>query len=305
MFFIPVALFFYFEVRVLCALFTEGGSGASKFFRKKAVRIAAAACVVLAVVVLVDAFFIEPDWVVKEMLAISSPKLKKRVKIVAICDLHTEGYGKRHEKALQIVREAQPDIILLGGDYLNGSRFEYLPELRRFVSQLEAPFGVYAVGGNFDFTQCPAEMFEELGVRWLENETVFFEELGLSICGLRCIWDLAEMDRRFLKTVANENSDSFMLLLTHYPNHIEEPQVTPVDLYFCGHTHGGQIRLPLWGAIITLSKLGKKYECGHYIHGNTHVYVSRGLGMEGGSVPRVRFLCRPEVTVIELTPVGR
>jgi predicted MPP superfamily phosphohydrolase len=58
----------------------------------------------------------------------------------------------------------------------------------------------------------------------------------------------------------------------------------------------------LWGAIITLSKLGKKYECGHYRHRDMDVYVNRGLGMEGGAVPRVRFLCRPEIAVIDVGP---
>lgn len=75
-----------------------------------------------------------------------------------------------------------------------------------------------------------------------------------------------------------------------------------VDLYLCGHTHGGQIRLPFFGALITSSDLGKRYEAGRYQQNNTTLYVSRGLGMEGLGAPRARFLSPPEI--IEWTLMG-
>jgi predicted MPP superfamily phosphohydrolase len=75
-----------------------------------------------------------------------------------------------------------------------------------------------------------------------------------------------------------------------------------VDLYLCGHTHGGQVALPLYGALVTLSKFGKKYESGMYTVGDTILYVNRGIGMEGGLTPKVRFLARPEITVFDIVP---
>jgi hypothetical protein len=77
-----------------------------------------------------------------------------------------------------------------------------------------------------------------------------------------------------------------------------------VDLYFCGHTHGGQIRLPLLGALITSSELGKRYEMGRYKEKGTTLYVSRGLGMEGLGAPRARFLSPPEVILWNLSGAG-
>jgi predicted MPP superfamily phosphohydrolase len=68
-----------------------------------------------------------------------------------------------------------------------------------------------------------------------------------------------------------------------------------VDLYLCGHTHGGQIRLPGFGALITSSEFWKRYEMGRYEENGTTLYVSRGLGMEGLGAPRARFLSRPEI----------
>jgi predicted MPP superfamily phosphohydrolase len=73
-----------------------------------------------------------------------------------------------------------------------------------------------------------------------------------------------------------------------------------VDLYLAGHTHGGQIRLPLFGAVFTASAYGKRYEQGHYSVGDTTLYVSRGIGMEGMGAPRARFLCPPEIVVVNL-----
>jgi len=75
-----------------------------------------------------------------------------------------------------------------------------------------------------------------------------------------------------------------------------------VDLYCAGHTHGGQVALPFYGALVTFSKYGKRFETGLYRVGETRLYVSRGIGMEGGKIPRVRFCSRPEVTVIEIHP---
>jgi predicted MPP superfamily phosphohydrolase len=79
--------------------------------------------------------------------------------------------------------------------------------------------------------------------------------------------------------------------------------VNCADLYLCGHTHGGQIRLPLFGALITSSDFWKRYEMGRYEEGHTTLYVSRGLGMEGMGAPRARFLAPPEIVLWTLKGV--
>ena len=77
-----------------------------------------------------------------------------------------------------------------------------------------------------------------------------------------------------------------------------------MDLYCAGHTHGGQVALPLYGALITLSKYGKRYEAGLYHEKDTWLYVNRGIGMDGGFAPRVRFWSVPELTVIDIRPAA-
>ena len=78
-----------------------------------------------------------------------------------------------------------------------------------------------------------------------------------------------------------------------------------MDLYLAGHTHGGQIRLPLYGPMATGSRYGRRYAAGLFQEKDTTLYVSRGLGFEGGGMPRARFLCRPEAVNIELTGRAR
>ena len=74
-----------------------------------------------------------------------------------------------------------------------------------------------------------------------------------------------------------------------------------VDLYLAGHTHGGQWRVPGFGALLTSSQYWKRYEAGAYREGDTQLYVSRGIGLEGFGTPRARFFCPPEVVSIALT----
>ena len=80
------------------------------------------------------------------------------------------------------------------------------------------------------------------------------------------------------------------ILLYHAPDLMPQAADHAIDLYLCGHTHGGQVRLPGHGAILTSSQYGKRYEMGHYSKGQTHMYVSRGVGMEGLSAPRAGHL---------------
>jgi len=97
--------------------------------------------------------------------------------------------------------------------------------------------------------------------------------------------------------------DKFNIFLYHSPDLIEDVKDSNVDLYLAGHTHGGQVCLPFYGAIITFSKFGKKYEAGRYKVGDAELYVNRGLGMEGGKAPRVRFFARPEIAVFDIVPM--
>ena len=145
-------------------------------------------------------------------------------------------------------------------------------------------------------------LVEGTGVTWLEQEMVTVDVRGqaVTLVGVACSHhretDIARLDQ----AMAGVPSDAFTLLLYHSPDLIAEAAEHGIDLYLGGHTHGGQLRLPLYGAMATSSIYGKEYEAGLYERDGTRMYISRGIGFEGGPMPRARFLCRPEVISLEL-----
>jgi uncharacterized protein len=111
--------------------------------------------------------------------------------------------------------------------------------------------------------------------------------------------------RGFFPALADLPADGPAVMICHppYPDAVPERDASRIDLICAGHTHGGQVALPFYGALLTFSKFGKRYERGLYpLDAGGYMYVSRGIGMEGFRMPRVRFCARPEVALIELVP---
>jgi uncharacterized protein len=231
------------------------------------------------------------------------------LRILQITDIHLEHPTRREEELLARVTAIQPDLIVLTGDYINTTYLhnpDTLAEIRQILSQLYAPYGVYAVNGSVDSVASMQGIFNGLeNIIVLNDETLPLAFPGgtLTLVGVanREQRHNNDRDRNMLKSLMSDlPSDAYTLLLHHTPDLIETASATGVDLYLAGHTHGGQIRLPFYGALITFSEYGKQYEMGQYQVGPTTLYVSRGIGLEGGSLPRIRFLCPPELVLVEL-----
>jgi hypothetical protein len=122
----------------------------------------------------------------------------------------------------------------------------------------------------------------------------------LTIIGMDCTHYLPRDRAQLAQLTAQVPDDAPQLFLYHSPELMPEAAEIGIDLYVCGHTHGGQVRLPLVGPLLTSSQLGRKYVMGLYREGRTHLYVSRGVGLEGLSAPRVRFLAPPEITLFTI-----
>jgi predicted MPP superfamily phosphohydrolase len=228
------------------------------------------------------------------------------VRVIQIADLHVERYSFRENDVIQRVNAFQPDIIVLTGDYLNLSRLNdptAAEHFRRFASQLEAPYGTYAVRGTVEPTpESMARLVQGTGLVWLEQETVTVNVRGqpVTLAGVACSHE-QELDAvRLTETLDGVPASAFTILLYHSPDLIREAAGHQVDLYLAGHTHGGQIRLPFYGPLVTFSRYGRRYASGLFQEGGTTMIVSRGLGFEGMGLPRVRFLCRPEIVSLEL-----
>lgn len=230
------------------------------------------------------------------------------LRLLHISDLHVERMGRREQQVLELARQLQPDMILLSGDYVNLSNVDdpqTHADVRRVLAGLAAPLGVYAVLGSPPVDRRSAGLFAGLDVHLLRDEVCLVDAGGgrrMALVGMDCSHDMARDGERLRRLTSSLPAGAYRLLLYHSPDLMPAAVELGIDLYLCGHTHGGQIRLPLYGALITSSRLGKRFEMGHYQMGRTHLYVSRGVGLEGLGAPRLRFLCRPEVTLITLQP---
>ena len=306
---------------VACVLFIHAPIllfAAAFVFRRKASKTSLIILLasLLLVAVGVDAFFIEPHWLEVSRVTISSPKIERPLRIVFIADLQTDAITPYEEDVLQRALAEKPDIILFGGDYLQVGRDRW-NDLRREANQLlkkcelKAPHGVFAVQGNIDSWNPWPLIFTGLPVVVVRSTTSF------DVAGIRltCLSKADSFNTHFrLENIANkeaaeggefaegdESTAPFHLVLGHAPDYALGR--VSADLLLAGHTHGGQVRLPGLGPIMTLSRVPRNWASGvTELPGGGKLIVSRGIGMERHGSPRVRFLCRPELAVIDLVP---
>lgn len=262
-------------------------------------------------ILLVESYgmYIEPFNLGTTTLKESAPQFVdgRPLRIVQLSDLHVERITRREEAMLAEINALTPDIIVLTGDYVN---IDYRTDpkthadIRAVLSELHAPYGVYAITGTtgVDIPEAMDAIFTGLDIQILDNEivTISLPNDDLYLIGVTLSNNLPH-DRETLTALMNTlPEEAYTLLLYHSPDIIYTAAETGVDLYLAGHTHGGQVRLPFYGAIVTASFYGKEFEMGRYSRAATTLYVSRGIGMEGLDFPRVRFLSPPELVLVEL-----
>lgn len=243
--------------------------------------------------VCIDAFLIEPNWVELKRLDIPA-NISKPLTILHLSDLHIEPNAVAREQWLiEQVEQLSPDLVLITGDIHQMDNMDAV-SCRRVLEHIRAPMGVYGVVG-YDSVSVLNDADPELLM--LRDKAIVLERDGDTI-GL-VGFDSAMQVEALCAQVGNTD---FRIVMNHAPDLADTVAGNTMDLYLCGHTHGGQVRIPFWGAIITNCASGKKYEAGLYRNGQTWIYTSRGLGLEPRPAPQVRFLCRPEITLITLVP---
>jgi predicted MPP superfamily phosphohydrolase len=256
---------------------------------------------VLGIVCFLYAYFVEPYKLEVSDVIITTDKLKKtELVVVQISDLHCDMKVRNEPKLVRTINKINPDIIVFTGDGLNTEK-----ALRLFKSimvSLKAKLGKFVVRGNYDWYWRNIDLLGGTGFTELDGRTVILSKDAeqFSISGISSAGK--NKDLSFLYEIP---PNSYNILLYHFPGINEELSGVNIDLFLSGHTHGGQVALPFYGAMVTLSKYGKKYEKGRYNIGGKVLYVNRGVGMEGGFVPRLRFLARPEITVFHIKPIVR
>jgi uncharacterized protein len=273
-----------------------------------ALRIGAAAACCLAPVG-AYASFVEPERLQLERA--EAPLAPERVgerplRIGLLADLQFEEIGSHEREAVDRLMDERPDLILLAGDYHQGGPEKFrqnLPALRELMRRLDAPAGVYAVQGDVENIPEAHVVMDGTGVRLLVNEIVRVRlgDRRIAIGGVELAYwtgaaraTVAELERR-------PGGADVRLLLAHRPDAVRLLRGTRVDLTLAGHTHGGQVQLPLIGPPNTASGVPRDVAAGglHEIDGRP-IYVSRGVGVERAQAPRLRLGAVPEVSVITL-----
>ena len=230
-------------------------------------------------------------------------------RIAQVSDLHNAEFGDRNQRLLEMLREAEPDMIAITGDLID-SRKTNIAVALAFAEEAVKFAPCYYVSGNHEARvseyQDLKTGLEAAGVTVLDDAQVKTEVSGESITVIGVndpsfhadylTGDAAVIDQK-LSELATEDA-GFAILLSHRPELFDTYVAHDMDLVLTGHAHGGQFRLPLIGGLIAPKQgLFPKYDDGLYSEGNTNMIVSRGLG---NSIIPFRFNNRPEVVLIEL-----
>lgn len=259
---------------------------------------------------------IEPAWFDTTHLTLRLPRLTpafQGYRLVQISDIHADSIFMTVDRLaglVQMVNALQADLLVITGDFVT----RYTPADKAILSELrnlQAKDGMFGVMGNHD-NWADAEWvrfcLQDTNVQVLSNttHTIRRGDEMLHIVGMDDLWPThvdapppvwthLPLLQQMTATLPEQGA---ALLLVHEPDFADvTAQVGRYDLSLSGHSHGGQVRLPLAGAI-ALPPLADKYPCGLYHVKNMLHYTNRGLGMVS---PRVRLNCRPEITVFELS----
>lgn len=250
--------------------------------------------------------YAEPRWLHTTHLTLTLKRLPPAfsgMRIVQFSDVHL-GFHYSAEQLAQlvdIIQSHNPDLICFTGDLYDYVVLEDSPAVIQALSRLKAPLGKGAVLGNHDYygkePKKITKILSDGGFQVLNNQSIALNRGKdyVWLSGVEDMWNGQPDIKKALKSVPPNDC---VLLLSHCPDFADIALEYPIDLQLSGHSHGGQVRLPFYGHIVT-PQYAKKYVDGLYTlgDGKLQVYTNRGIGV---SQYPVRFYCRPELTVITL-----
>ncbi|WP_432663356.1 metallophosphoesterase [Wukongibacter baidiensis] len=259
---------------------------------------------IIILLLIVDIYF-EVNYAKIENIVLKSKKLPKgkTLKILHISDVHNKKFSGKTRNLLNDIKKLDPDIIALTGDIIDGrtTDFKNIYHLTEELVKINA--STYFVSGNHEWRNPKTKEFmkglKKRNIKIINNsnEIITKDTFSINVCGID---DPYTNHDDTVKAFNNISKSNFTLLLSHSPNIVLKKNNLPCDLVLCGHTHGGQIRLPFIGGLIAPGQgYFPKYDKGIYrIDNDTVLYINSGFGTS--SLP-IRFLNRSQVSLITLT----
>lgn len=236
-------------------------------------------------------------------------------RIVQLSDLHSVSFGKENTRLLRAVRAEKPDIIVMTGDMV--SRYDESFDVTLALCRtLAAEYPVYYIRGNHEQGLEPAQWeayrtgLTECGVQILDNETTRLTAKNGDSINLTGLWYKLDYYHQYagyyrplseetVKAILGEAQQGYNILLAHNPNYFPVYAAWGANLTFCGHIHGGMIRLPVLGGILSPETiLFPKYDGGSYQIDDKTMILSRGLGRGRMGI---RLFNPPELVTVTLT----
>ncbi len=248
---------------------------------------------------------VEPDWVEVTSIRLKLPNLAPEFdgfRLAQISDIHMDGWmtQARLTEAVKMVNRESPDLVVVTGDFVTLNPVDrYAAELVPALKLLAPSEGTLGIFGNHDhWTNVGAvgRVMQDSGIINVSNgaHTLSRGKAHLHFAGVDDVWERKDRLDLVLRQLPG---DGAAVLLAHEPDYADTSATTGrFDLQLSGHSHGGQVNLPFVGRP-ALPPFGKKYPAGRYLIRDMTLYTNRGLGMVS---PKVRFNCRPEVTLLTL-----
>lgn len=228
-------------------------------------------------------FLIEPKWILIENVNLSP---KPTYRLVHISDIHFNGDKSYLDDIVSRINKISPDFVCFTGDLVDEK--SDLKQALDILQKINCP--LFGVPGNHEYWSgvsfnAIAEAFKRAGGLWLVNQKTQFKDLEI----------IGMANEAYKQIESNSKHPQKRLLLSHYPEIVKQIHHEKYDLILAGHSHGGQIRLPIFGALKVPYGVDK-YDKGLYTTEAGSLYVNSGLGTYG---IHFRLLCRPEITIIE------
>jgi uncharacterized protein len=257
----------------------------------------------LMIIFLLISLFLGNNWIQVNNIVLSLNNLPSDFvdyKILQISDLHNKEFGKNNKTLVQKIQSINPDVIFITGDLIDYKKSNLNIALN-FVSQINSIAPIYYVSGNHEWWSGKANELENklknINVISLDNTSIKLtkNDSELTLIG---ITDPAGFPNRedFFKTLTELREDNFTILLSHRAENFEH-YVNNYNLVFSGHAHGGQVRIPFIGGLVSPNQgFFPEFTSGVYEKDETKMVVSRGLG---NSIIPLRIFNRPELVVVE------